>query len=285
MKRTILAAAAALTLLSALPAHADEAWDQAAEKEIAYFKKYAKKAKDDHKWAEMVMSVVGTQHPDAAEELGKVLRRDRSVEHQMILAAALADFRDHEESRVAAGEALHTALDKEKFEVDVVDSIVDSIGKLKYTPAVFSLCEILKKGGDPYLLVTTVRAVGNLEDKRALPTLLELWERHPVGYSWETGEVTVDTGAAGTADQEAAEAAWKAKYGSVQKKGKPPVMFKIYIQELAKAVSKITGEEIEKASDLRKWMEEHIEELQELDVEIPRYKGPPRKDEDEEKKK
>ena len=149
----------------------------------------------------------------------------------------------------------------------------------------FSLCEILKKGGDPYLLVTVVRAVGNLEDLRALPTLLELWERHPVGYSWETGEVTVDTGAPGTADQEAAEAAWKAKYGNVQKKGKPPVMFKIYIQELCKSVGKITGEEITQASDLRKWMEANIERLKEAGVEIPRYKGPPRKDPEDEKKK
>ena len=83
----------------------------------------------------------------------------------------------------------------------------------------------------------------------------------------------------------AAEAAWKAKYGSVQKKGKPPVMLKIYIQELCKSVGKITGEEITQPSDLRKWMEARVDELKELGIEIPRYKGPPKKDEDDKKKK
>ena len=281
MQRKLLAAAIVAFLALAPSARADEAWDKQAEAEIAYFKKYEKKAKDYTKWAELVMSVAGTQHPKAAEELGKRLLKDKDLEHQMILAAALADFTDPDESRVAAGEALHTALEKGKFDVDVVDSIVNSIGKLRYQPAVFTLCEILKKGGDPYLLVTTVRAVGNLEDLRALPTLLELWERHPVGYSWETGEVKVDTGASGTADQEAAEAQWNAKYGNVHKKGKPPVMLKLYIQELAKSVKKIIGEDMESPSQLRTWMEQHIEQLTELGVEIPKYKGPPKKDEDD----
>jgi len=286
MKRSILAAALAATCLLSATAYADEAADQHVKDEIAYFKKYAKKTKDHTKWADLVMSVVSTQHPDAAQELGKMLLRDRDLEHQMILAAALGIFDGKEEGRVAAGEVLHKALDKGKYETEVIDSIANSIGKLKYKPAVHSLCAILKKGGDPYLLVTVVRATGNLEDLRALPTLLELWERHPVGYSWETGEVKVDTGASGTADQEAAEAAFKAKYGSSMKaKGKPAVMFKLYIQELAKAVAKITGAEVESAQELREWMEDHIEELKEAGVEIPKYKGAPRKKPDDEKKK
>ncbi len=287
MKCTILAVTVAISLFAAPPARADEAWDRQAEQEIAYFKKYAKKAKnDDQKWMDLVMSVVDTQHPKAAEMVGKLLLKDRDLEHQMIVAAALAEFKAPEETRVVAGEALLEALEKGKYEIDVIDSIVNSIGKLRFTPAVFALCDILKKGGDPYLLVTTVRALGSMKDKRALPTLLELWERNPVGYSWETGEVTVDTGASGTADQDAAEAAWKAKYGSSMKaKGKPAVMFKLYIQELAKSVQKITGEKIPTAAALRTWMEEHIEELAELGVEIPKYKGPRRKDDADKKKK
>ena len=286
MKRSILAVALAATCLLAVSAQAGDAWEDQAKQEIAYFKKYAKKAKDASKWADLAMGVVGTQHPLAAKELGKILMRDKDLEHQMILAAAMADFVDKEEGRVVAGEWLHKALDKGKYETEVIDSIVNSIGKLKYKPAVFSLCDMMKKGGDPYLMFTVVRAAGNLEDLRALPTLLGLWEKHPVGYSWETGDVSVDTGASGTADQEAAEAAWKAKYGnSMKAKGKPSVMFKLYIQELAKSVAKITGEKLGSAQALREWMEAHIDELKEAGVEIPRYKGAPRKKDKDAKKK
>ena len=193
MKRNILTAALLTTALLAAPAFADDAWDQQVKEEIAYFKKYAKKAKDPQKWGDLVLGIADTNHPAAAKELGKLLMKDKNVDHQMILAEALSGMKRKEEGRLAAGEALLNALDKgKKFEVDVIDSIANSLGKLKYKPSVFSLCELLKKGGDPYLLVTVVRAVGNLEDLRALPTLLELWERHPVGYSWETGEVTVE---------------------------------------------------------------------------------------------
>ncbi len=63
-KRTIAAATLlALSLVAAPAAHADEAWDKQVKAEIAYFKKYAKKTKDPHKWAELVMNLVGTQHP------------------------------------------------------------------------------------------------------------------------------------------------------------------------------------------------------------------------------
>ncbi len=291
MKRSILAAALAAIVLfpaaMAPTARADDAWDEAAKREIEYFKKYSKKTKDDAKWAELVMGVVGTQHPDAAEELGKLLMRDRNLEHQMILADVLSEFTDKEEAKAAAGDGLLTALDKGKFEIDVIDSIVNSLGKLEYKPACLPICDLLSKGGDPYLLVTAVRAVGNIRDIRALPTLLELWERHPVGFSWETGEVVVDTGAAGTADQEAAEAAWKAKYGNVKKKGKPPVMLKIYIQELAKSVEKIVGEQMESSQHLREWMEreENKARLEEAGVEVPKYKGGTRKPKEEDEKK
>ncbi len=286
-QRTLLTFAVLAALLAAAPAARadDDAAAVQAKAAIDYFKKYEKKAKDPTKWADLVMELARTKHPLAADELGKFLMRDKELEHQMILAGALQEFRGDKAGAEAAGKVLHEALDKGKFENEVIDSIVNAIGILEYKPACMSLCDLLGRGGDPFLLITTVRAVGNLRDMRALPTLLELWERHPVGYSWETGEVSVDTGASGTADQEAAEAAWHAKYDS-QMKGKksPAQMFKVYIQELVKSVEKITGEKIETAAELRTWMEEHVEELKKLGVEIPKYKGPPRKDEDKDGK-
>ena len=225
-----------------------------------------------------------TQHPLVAKHLGKILTKSKDLDKQMIAADFLGKFTKPEHLRDVAGAELLEALDAKGMENAVIEKIVISIGAIDYKPAVPTLCQILRKGGNPWLLVHTVRVVGDLKDYRALPILLELWERSPVGYSWETGEVTVDTGTSGTADQEAAEAAWHAKYGHVKAKGKPPVMLKAYIQEIVKSVKKITEVEMKKSSELRAWMEEHAEMLAELGVEIPRYKGgtrkPGEKDED-----
>ena len=286
-KRALLACALVL-VAGSVAVGDDEAWEKQAKAEIAYFKKHSKRARDDQTYADLLMAVASTEHPIAAKYLGDLILRDKDLEHQMIAAAALQDFRRGEESRLAAGEAAMRALVKgKKLEIDVKDSLVDTLGKLKFEPAVEPICEILKKGGDPYFLVTCVRALGRIGSLKALPQLLQLWERSPVGYSWETGEVSVDTGAAGTADQDAAEAQWKAKYGNAGPKGKPPMMMKFYIQELAQAVAKIVGEKLKGPSELRAWMEAREEELAEAGIEIPRRVGPSKKpkkkDEDEDK--
>ena len=151
----------------------------------------------------------------AAERLGKVLRKDSDVTHKLIASAALGTMKEPEEAAKAAGKALLESFEKDNFDADVTINVVESLGDLRCRDAVPALSEAALKGGDPYVLLRIVRALGKINDRRALPALLELWERHPVGYSWETGEVNVDTGASGTSDQEAAEAQWHAQYDSV----------------------------------------------------------------------
>jgi hypothetical protein len=270
--------------LSAPALAQDDAAAQRAKAQVKFFDQHVGKSRDPGAFARLVDEMCTEQHPVVAERLGRVLARDKDTERQMIAGSKLAEFTKNPAAREAAGEVLRKALEKRGgFDDDVVDTMTDSVGKLGHAPAVPVLCEMLKKGGDPYLLVTAVRSVGRIGDKRALPTLLELWERHPVGYSWETGEVTVDTGASGDEDQRAAEAQWNAQYGSVGPKGKPPVMLKLYIQELVRSIGKITGDEtINKPAMLRKWMEARAAELKALGVEIPKYRGPRRKDPDAE---
>jgi len=288
LSRLFAATLVAVLAFTSVPAFADAAAaaaaaaaTQRAKDQVAYFNRDIKRAKDDYKFAELMNELAVTKHALVIKRIGKVMIKSKSMDRQMIAASMLAEFKKPEAIRVAAGEMLVAGLGAKKMPVDVIDSAVISIGKLKFTEAVPNLCEILRKGGDPWLLVTTVRVLGGLKDKRALPILLELWERSPVGFSWETGEVSVDTGASGTADQDAAEAAWKKKYGSVKKKGKPPVMLKVYLQEIAKAVAKITGVQMKKPAELRKWMEANRVELKALGVEIPRFKGSkPRKKKD-----
>lgn len=251
-----------------------------AKAQIEYFEKYVAKVKDDGKYGDLVMELASTPHPLVVERVGKIVLSDRDEEHKLIAAAAMAEFKQPREVMEAAGKVLVAALQKE-FSDDVTDTCIDSIGKIGYRDAVPVLNTVLLSGGDPYVLLTTVRVMGKLDDRRALPALLELWNRHPVGYSWETGEVKVDTGADGTTDQDAAEAAWQAKYGKkMGGKKKPPVMFKVYIQEVIRTVRKITREEkIEKPADLVAWMEAHREELAKEGIEVPKPKK--KKDKDE----
>lgn len=251
---------------------------------VAYFDKYAGKAKDDMKFGDLLMDLTRIRHTITVERIGKVLLRDSNVEHQQIAGAALGGFREPKEVRDAAGKLLEKAVQDAKDD-DVKDTCIDSIGKIRYRDAVPTLNQVALAGGNPYVLYTTVRVMGQLEDRRALPALLELWERHPVGYSWETGEVNVDTGAEGTADQDAAEAEWQAKYGSsMGPKKKPPVMLKVYIQELVRSVEKITKEKIAKPDQLRAWMEARREELKKEGVDIPKYKGPSKKQKEKDEK-
>lgn len=270
--------------LAALAAPARAADDPAllnnAKAAVAYFDKYASSAKDEQKYAELLMDMTRIHHAITVERIGKVLLREGEEERRMIAAAALAEFTKPKEIADLAGKLLVEGAKKAPTD-DVKDNCIDSMGKLKYRDGVPYLNEVALAGGNPYVLLTTVRVMGEINDRRALPALLELWERHPVGYSWETGEVNVDTGAAGTADQEAAEAEWNSQYGSsMGPKKKPPVMFKVYIQELVKTVGKLTGEKIEKPEDLRAWMEARREELKKEGVEIPKYKGAPKKKDD-----
>ena len=259
-----------------------------AKAKIEYFEKYVSKVKDDGKYADLVMELAQYPHALTVERIGKILLRDRDEEHQLIAAAALSEFKAPDDVRDAAGKVLVKGLQSDP-PTDVLDTCIDSIGKIDYKDAIPVLNEIALGGGDPYVLLTTVRTMGRLNDRRALPALLELWERTPVGYKWETGEVKVDTGASGTADADAAKAQWEAKYGSsMGHHKKPPVMFKVYIQELIRSVRKITGDEkIEAPNDLRVWMEARREELEKAGIQIPRFKGtpPPKSDEKDKKGK
>jgi hypothetical protein len=125
-------------------------------------------------------------------------------------------------------------------------------------------------------MLRCVRALGLIKDMHALPALLEILERFPVGYKWPAGdEVKVDSGAAGDTDQKEAEKQYNDKNKNQRRKGKPPVMFKAYVQELKKTVQAITGDStIDGGQALRAWMVAHTDELKKLGIEIPKYKGP-----------
>jgi HEAT repeat protein len=159
-----------------------------------------------------------------------------------------------------AGECLRLAMDKEK-DPDVLGAIITSIGRLAHAPALDDLGDILLKNGIVWVKMDVLRAMRKINDKRALLFILELWLKEPHGYSWEGGEVTVDTGAPGDTDQKAAEAAYKAKYGNQGRKGAPPTLIKTYAQEIAETVKALTGDPLGTPTELMKWLCGHEKEL------------------------
>jgi HEAT repeats len=253
---------------------------------IAYFDKYAAKSKDDTKYAELVHDLAATGAAAAAERIGKILTEDRNLEHQMIAADALSEFAKDGEGRAAAGKALVKALQKGDWDEDMQIQLVDALGKIAFAPGTLPVCEVLLKAESPWLMLRCVRALGLIKDLHALPALLEILERMPVGYKWPAGEeVKVDSGAAGDADQKEAERQYNEQNSGRGKKGKPPVMFKAYIQELKKTVQAITNDPtIDGGQALRAWMVARTDMLKKLGIEIPKYKGPPLPDEDKKKK-
>ncbi len=285
-RSTMLALAVAACLA---PASAARAGDMPADvkEAIAYFDKYSAKSKDDTKYAELVHELASTGAPAAAERIGRILTEDRNPEHHMIAADALSEFAKDGEGRTAAGKALVKALQKGDWDEDMQIQIVDALGKLTFAPGTLPVCDVLLKAESPWLMLRCVRALGLIKDLHALPALLEILERMPVGYKWPAGEeVQVDTGAAGDADQKEAERQYNEQNGGGRgKKGKPPVMFKAYIQELKKTVQAITGDPtIDGGQALRGWMVARTDMLKKLGIEIPKYKGPPLPDEDKKKK-
>jgi hypothetical protein len=247
---------------------------------IAWFDKHAAKAKDEGKYAELVHELVSTQDPAAAERIARILKEEKNLERQLIAADALSDFTKNAEAKKAAGKALVRALQERIDDEDLEIQVVDAIGKLPWADGCLPICEVLTKSDRPWVMLRCVRTLGMLKDLRSLPALLEIIERFPVGFKWPAGEeVTVDTGSAGDADQQAAEQQYKEQNQGNHKKGKPPVMFKAYIQELKKTIAIITQDpNVVSAKLLRAWMVAHQEELKKLGIEIPKYKGPTQKD-------
>jgi hypothetical protein len=277
--------ALAAALAAAPAARAGDAPPADVKEAIAYFEKYASKSKDDSKYAELVHDLAATQDPAAAERIARILTEDKNPEHLLIAADALSDFKKTEPGRDAAGKALVKALQKGIDDEDLAIQVVDAIGKLTYTPGCLPVCEILMKSDSPWLMLRCVRTLGLLKDLHALPALLEIIERFPSGFKWPAGdEVNVDSGASGDSDQQAAEQQYNDQHKGEHKKGKPPVMFKAYIQELKKTVQIITNDPtINGGKALRAWMVAHVEQLTKLGIEIPKYKGPTQKDDDKKK--
>ncbi|MEN8150018.1 MAG: hypothetical protein ABFS86_09355 [Planctomycetota bacterium] len=234
--------------------------EKQAKVSIGLFKKEYK-SKKVGKRVQAVFDLARIHHDMVIDELAKKPLYERSADVRDATAQLFADFTFNVPK---AGGVLKVALGKNEDFPEVQRSIVRSIGKLKYMDALEELkaaASRLNEQKYKWVTVEVVRTFGVLNDKRALPFLLWMSEYGGRALKWSTGEVKVDKTRSGDADQREAEAKWKAKYGHVKPKKPPAPLIREYMQELQKAVKKMTGQEFKDATSFRKWLIAHAEEL------------------------
>jgi hypothetical protein len=112
-------------------------------------------------------------------------------------------------------------------------------------------------------VVHSLELVGANKDWRAFPELVEMYKMAvPAGKSWSGGEeVTVDTGAEGDADQQAAEAQYKAQNpGRGGGGGGGPSRSSVLrnlSRPIGKCVKEVTGKSFETSLELSEWWVEN----------------------------
>lgn len=273
IRLTLLILALGVLIAPAL-AEDDPAAQEAARKEAArqkalkrqakvsidFFRKAVRSRNIDRKM--MALLEMGRVKHDLviAELGGKYALRSRSEDLREGAASLLGDMDFNPQ---AAGDCLKAALPENDDFPDIQVLIIRSIAKLRYKDALEELKEAaahLNEEKYRWVTVEVVRTFGVLEDSRALPYLLWMAEYGGKVLKWATGSVTVDTGAAGTVDQEAAEKAWHQKYGHIKPKKPPAPLIRTYMQHLRDTVKKITGQEFEDATKFRVWLIAHAED-------------------------
>jgi len=144
--------------------------------------------------------------------------------------------------------ALRAKREKGKMLAEAVRAL-DALG-CRERDSVDCLREFLGDGNDD-LVALCLGMFGKWKEWSVLsPDLLFLFELYPNENDFETGSISVDTGAAGSADAQAAKRKWNAKYGDPDKRRPRPVV----VKALKKALFDITGQEFADPKALREYV-------------------------------
>ena len=190
------------------------------------------------------------------KRLGRLLRH-KNPEVRNVAALALGGQAHNPEK---AG-ALFMKVYVKDFKTEVViSSVLDGmteLGYLKYWPRL----EAALKDERNAIIIRVLELLGSNKDWRAVPKLLEIYKIvMPKRVSWQTGEEKVDTGAAGDADQKAAEAAFNAKYGRGGSKAKAKAKgfdLRNFSTQIRRCVRRVTGQDFDTAMDFEDWYVEN----------------------------
>lgn len=250
-----------LLLVFALAVHAADAVDQAEAKEaIREFEAAFKATKVIEEQQNAVYDLHDVPHDLVIRRLEKLLRH----KHPGIRNVAALALGGQSHNAPLAGSILMRTYVRDYKNEEVLSSVLEAMAELEYL-GYWPKAEAALKDERSAVIIRVLDLLGTNEDWRAIPRLLEFYRvAMPKKVSWSTGEVTVDTGASGDADQKAAEAAWNAKYGrggskaAAKAKAKARSMdLRNFSTQIRKCVKKITGQDFDTAWDFEDWYVEN----------------------------
>jgi hypothetical protein len=188
-------------------------------------------------------------HKDVTQKLLKIVMRDKDPH---VRAEAAKGLMYQVPFAKTIGPRAQALIEDDKEDPKVLAALVYTLGVLEYTKAWEEIADLIGHEDDK-VVIACFWTFGEWKELRAWRDFQNFWDMYPEEGKWATGTVKVDTGAAGTADADAAKAKWKAKYGNAAKLRPRPDC----VKALKEAVEKITGKKIEKPDDWREWCKEN----------------------------
>lgn len=202
-------------------------------------------AKDDHTWAEVLYRLEEVRSSSATELVGARLLHEKSVDRQLIAAELLATYTEPEKVRESAGTALQKSIERKKADLDVLESCVTGLGKLKFAPAIKSLGVVLdRRRRDPWLPLAVLKAYGKIGDRAALPFIHATWKK--MDDEAEAGARGGGTGGGGGGTRPSSSGGAKRT---------PPVAGALRDAFIAAAQQLTKDDEIETSDALAEWLE------------------------------
>lgn len=223
---------------------------------IQEFDKAFKAAKEIEERQNLVYNLHDVPHDLVIRRLEKLLKhKDPAVRNVAALALG-----GQAHNAPLAGSVLMRTYARDFKNTEVLSSVLEAMAELKYL-GYWPKAEPALKDERNAVIIRVLELLGTNEDWRAIPRLLELYRIvMPKKVSWSTGEVKVDTGAAGDADQKAAEAEFNRKYGRGGSKAKAKAKAKArgfdlrnFSTQIRKCVKKITDQDFDTAWDFEDW--------------------------------
>jgi len=243
------------TLVLAVHA-ADAVESEKAQEAIKEFEQAFKATREIEEQQNAVYDLHDVPHDLVIKRLEKLLKhKDPRVRN---VAALALGGQTH--NAPLAGSILMRTYVREFKNTVVLTSVIEAMAELRYL-GYWPKAEPALKDERNSVIIRVLDLLGTNEDWRSLPRLLEIFRvAMPKKVSWSTGEVTVDTGSAGDADQKAAEAKFNAKYGRGGSKMAAKAKAKArgfdlrnFSTQIRKCVKKITDQDFDTAWDFEDW--------------------------------
>jgi len=235
--------------------------DDVAKTALAEFNAAFRKSRQIEEKQELVFALHDVPHPAVLKQCLRLLRhKDAAIRNVAALAIGGQGFEGNK-----AGEALMKALPKEKKTVEVATSIVDALIELKYLAYWPDIQKETSKDARNSVVIRIFDMLGANKDYRAIPMLLKMYRvAMPRHVKWSTGTVNVDTGAAGDADNKAAQQKFNQKFGAGGSKARAKAVGKAnsfdlrnFSSQIKAATKAITGVEFDNDIDLEDWWVEN----------------------------